>query len=354
MSLELFDDPHRAKAAREEAIAKHGGAKTVALEEAIIINSSDDAAPTGSKQCAQCNRPGARLRCSRCKCVCYCSAGCQRAAWAVHKRTCLAAPAVSAAVSATAMAAVEAAEAAGLDREHVKVLAQHARPAPMATSTTLQGSAVPAVKLVDAICAGVLDGTLRAFSDEPNYSRLVLVSCDKSGGVTYHQHGVEATLTITRIGPNGRPEVLSELLEMEERAHSFRCPSVLDASDSDLIDRARAGWLMGDHIKLLDLKDAGLLRMDAPTVTRQFGRALAVFDACKARGPPHYAIKVDAAVPDDQGDNLVLVEQMLGETALRCVLGRDALERLERKQCPSLDEVRQAFGVFETMRRTHA
>jgi hypothetical protein len=45
---------------------------------------------------------------------------------------------------------------------------------------------------------------------------------------------------------------------------------------------------------------------------------------------------------------------MLGETALRCVLGRDALERLERKQCPSLDEVRQAFGVFETMRRTHA
>ena len=42
MPLELFDDPHRAKAAREEAIAKHGGAKTVALEEAIIINSSDD------------------------------------------------------------------------------------------------------------------------------------------------------------------------------------------------------------------------------------------------------------------------------------------------------------------------
>ena len=341
-------DEHRAKATpREEAIANHSGA--------IIINSSDDVAPTGSKKCAQCNRPGARLRCSRCKCVCYCSASCQRAAWAVHKRTCLAAPAVSAAVSAAAMAAVEAAEAAGLDREHVKVLAQHARPAPMATSTTLQGSAVPAVKLVDAICAGVRDGTIRAFSDEPNYSRLVLVSCDKSGGVTYHQHGIEATLIITRKGPNGRPEVLSELLEMEERADSYRCPSVLDASDSDLIDRARAGWLMGDHIKLFDLKDAGLLRMDAPTVTRQFGRALAVFDACKARGPPHYAIKVDAAVPDDQGDNLVLVEQMLGETALRCVLGMDALERLERKhQCPSQDEVRQALGVFQTMRRTHA
>lgn len=374
-------DEHRAKATpREEAIANHSGAKAAALEDAIIINSSDDVAPTGSKKCAQCNRPGARLRCSRCKCVCYCSASCQRAAWAVHKRTCLAAPAVSAAVSAAAMAAVEAAEAAGLDREHIKVLAQHARQAPMATSTTVLGSAVlgsavlgsavlgdavlsgvvlgaagPALKLVDAICAGVRDGTIRAFSDEPNYSRLVLVSCDKSGGVTYHQHGVEAMLIITRKGPNGRPEVLSELLEMEERADSYRCPSVLDASDSDLIDRARAGWLMGDHIKLFDLKDAGLLRMDAPTVTRQFGRALAVFDACKARGPPHYAIKVDAAVPDDQGDNLVLVEQMLGETALRCVLGMDALERLERKhQCPSQDEVRQALGVFQTMRRTHA
>ena len=55
------------------------------------------------------------------------------------------------------MAAVEAAEAAGLDREHGKVLAQHVRPAPMATSTTLQGSAVPAVKLVDAICARMLN-----------------------------------------------------------------------------------------------------------------------------------------------------------------------------------------------------
>ena len=43
----------------------------------------------GSDVCAQCGKADAKKRCSQCKCVFYCSADCQRAAWPDHKTACM-------------------------------------------------------------------------------------------------------------------------------------------------------------------------------------------------------------------------------------------------------------------------
>ena len=88
----LVED-HRAKLLEDSSSGNGSGTDASA-------SSSAAAEPALSKLCDQCNRPGARFRCSRCKCACYCSAGCQRAAWAQHKRTCLATAAVSGAAKA--------------------------------------------------------------------------------------------------------------------------------------------------------------------------------------------------------------------------------------------------------------
>lgn len=41
-----------------------------------------------TKRCAVCGAGGNLKKCSRCKAVSYCGADCQRAHWAVHKRSC--------------------------------------------------------------------------------------------------------------------------------------------------------------------------------------------------------------------------------------------------------------------------
>ena len=40
------------------------------------------------KVCIRCKQPGSPLRCSGCKRVRYCSAGCQKADWKQHKKAC--------------------------------------------------------------------------------------------------------------------------------------------------------------------------------------------------------------------------------------------------------------------------
>lgn len=39
-------------------------------------------------ECAECGMPGAKSRCSKCLCVYYCNAECQRANWSLHKKPC--------------------------------------------------------------------------------------------------------------------------------------------------------------------------------------------------------------------------------------------------------------------------
>ena len=38
--------------------------------------------------CGHCRQPGAQLRCSRCKCVKYCSTTCQKDHFQIHKKNC--------------------------------------------------------------------------------------------------------------------------------------------------------------------------------------------------------------------------------------------------------------------------
>lgn len=93
--------PRRSASSQPAAAPAGSGGGAPAAAAAAAGGSSGAAA--ASRACAVCSVTGEQLRargaskllrCSRCKCVFYCSADCQRTHWPQHKAACQAGPAV--------------------------------------------------------------------------------------------------------------------------------------------------------------------------------------------------------------------------------------------------------------------
>ena len=292
---------------------------------AVATASISNGTSVGSGECGHCTKSDARLRCSRCRSVYYCSAVCQRAAWPEHKSVCKKAerkpeggdaPAVNLSTSKMEQRAIS--QRVRTERQRAAVCgglasARDGAFAPLNPNTVNVSEARIAL-LLPAIIDSLKHERLHAFSDPPNYDRLLLASRRAAGSDhgAYEEHILEAGYDVPRA------------------AVEASAPGSGDGTERPACCR----WTMMDY-RYTDLRTQGLVPVDATTLRQRFSGVLATFDASREHGGTQYVIAADpcmAGAMDDDADQLV--EQLIADSSLRFLLQPRTLEQMGRKRMP--------------------
>ena len=211
--------------------------------------------------------------------------------------------------------------------------------------------------VLSAVLDGLSSGKLCAFSDAPNYDRLLLASRRLAGDLAgpYTEHLVEACLAHEEVGGGG--DVAEGLEDATERVTDVTDDGTHGEAAGGEAAGARGasayscGWVMMDYT-MDDLASQGLAPMDPPTVRDYFGPAFGIIERCQLSSPAKgksavYTLSADPNVtsPEDD-DTAFLVEQMLGDSSLRFLLPPAALERIGAKRPVSQADVNKALEAF--------
>ena len=256
----------------------------------------------GSDVCAQCGKPEAKKRCSQCKCVFYCSADCQRAAWPAHKGTCFAGAAAKQAAAGEAAAAAAAAASApppprtggSWDDVSERQLLLALSDDELAKRAALLSNGAGRTPLLTALSYGIKRKLLRVYGNAPRYDRLVVSATAADGG-------------------GGLPGAGSHTVEMEIDAYEGK------------------GWWMTKDCTEAELTTAseGLQPIQATTLETEYAGALGFLEACKKLGAPRYVVKTELDPENALPHVLAVVERVLGASSLRFLLAEDALNRAD-------------------------